>query len=278
MNVRTFFLFILLASACASPAASVSAQESTTPDNPSFKAGEAIRDNGVLVHAVESACQDAPTRIRVLLPGKLEKGRRYPVLYVLPVEAGDGHRYGDGLLEVKKLGLHDRYGLVCVAPTFARLPWYADHPTNARVRQETYFLKVVLPFIEKTYPVLARPEGRLLLGFSKSGWGAFSLLLRHPEVFGKAAAWDAPLDMDAPGKYGSGDDLRHAGQLPQVPDHEAPGAAGRQARQRQAAGGAGVRQLPGSPHRRPRPDGPPEDRPRRTGTGRNASTTGIPDG
>jgi enterochelin esterase-like enzyme len=63
----------------------------------------------------------------------------------------------------------------------------------------------VLPFVEKNYPVLARPEGRQLLGFSKSGWGAFSLLLRHPDVFGRAAAWDAPLMMDAPGKYGSGE-------------------------------------------------------------------------
>jgi enterochelin esterase-like enzyme len=135
----------------------------------------------------------------------LEKGRRYPVLYVLPVEAGDGDRYGDGLREVQKLGLHDKYGLVCVQPTFARVPWYADHPTDEKVRQESYFLKVVLPFVEETYPVVARPKGRLLLGFSKSGWGAFSLLLRHPDLFGRAAAWDAPLAMDAPGKYSSGD-------------------------------------------------------------------------
>jgi hypothetical protein len=48
--------------------------------------------------------------------------------------------------------------------------------------------------------------GLLLLGFSKSGWGAlFSLLLRHPDVFGKAAAWDAPLVMDSPGRHGNGD-------------------------------------------------------------------------
>jgi hypothetical protein len=43
------------------------------------------------------------------------------------------------------------------------------------------------------------------LGFSKSGWGAFSLLLRHPKVFGKAAAWDAPLMMARPNRYGMGD-------------------------------------------------------------------------
>jgi hypothetical protein len=43
----------------------------------------------------------------------------------------------------------------------------------------------------------------LLLGFSKSGWGAFALLLRHPATFGRAVAWDAPLAMDRPGRYGS---------------------------------------------------------------------------
>ena len=42
-----------------------------------------------------------------------------------------------------------------VAPTFSHLPWYADHPTKPEIRQETYFLKVVVPFIDKTYPVRA---------------------------------------------------------------------------------------------------------------------------
>jgi hypothetical protein len=170
------------------------------------KIGDAVTDgDGILVHRVESDLQDRPTRIRVLLPSKTEEGRRYRVLYVLPVEAGDEKRFGDGLLEVKKLGLHDQYGLICVQPTFARLPWYADHATDPKIRQESYLLNEVVPFVEKRYPAVAKPEGRLLLGFSKSGWGAFTLLLRHPDVFGKAAAWDAPLLMDAPGKYGSGE-------------------------------------------------------------------------
>jgi S-formylglutathione hydrolase FrmB len=166
---------------------------------------EAKADGGVLVHEVRSPYQSGVTRVRVLLPGKPEKGKKYPVVYVLPVEAGTESKYGDGLAEVKKLGLHDNPGAVFVAPTFAHLPWYADHPTKADVRHEAYFLKVVVPFVEKTYPVAADANGRLLLGFSKSGWGAFSLLLRHPDTFGRAAAWDAPLMMDKPGAYGSGD-------------------------------------------------------------------------
>jgi S-formylglutathione hydrolase FrmB len=158
--------------------------------------------NGIRVHRVESEYQKGATEIRVLLPDKMEKGKRYPVIYVLPVEAGNGSQYGNGLAEIKKLDLHNKLGVICVEVTFSHVPWYADHPTDARIRQETYFLKVVLPFIEQNYPVMEGRAGRLLLGFSKSGWGAFSLLLRHPDVFAKAAAWDAPLMMAMPNKYG----------------------------------------------------------------------------
>ena len=42
------------------------------------------------------------------------------------------------------------------------------------------------------------------MGFSKSGWGAFSALLRHPSLFDKAGAWDAPLTKAAPDEFGMG--------------------------------------------------------------------------
>lgn len=159
-------------------------------------------EKGLVVHTVDSEYQSGSVKIRVLLPNDPGKDRRYPVLYILPVEAGDGTRWGDGLLEAKKNGVHNKYGLICVAPTFSALPWYADHPSNAKIRQESHFLKVVVPFVDQTYPTLANRGGRLLLGFSKSGFGAFSLLLRHPEVFGTAAAWDAPLMVERPNQYG----------------------------------------------------------------------------
>ena len=161
--------------------------------------------DGFLVHEVSSPYQAGKTSIRLLLPEERKVGRRYSVIYVLPVEAGAESRYGNGLAEVKKHGLHNKHGVIFVAPTFSHLPWYADHSDKPDVRQETYFLKVVVPFIEKTYPAQADAHHRLLLGFSKSGWGAWSLLLRHPDLFGKAAAWDAPLMMDKAGKYGSAD-------------------------------------------------------------------------
>jgi hypothetical protein len=166
---------------------------------------EARRDDrGFRVHSVESEFQAGKTEIRILRPDVLEPGVRYPVVYVLPVEARDEHRYGDGLREALANDLHNGLGAIFVAPTFSHLPWYADHPTDPEIRQETYFLRVVVPSVERLYPARAEPGSRLLLGFSKSGWGAYSLLLRHPEVFGRAAAWDAPLMEGRPDRYGMG--------------------------------------------------------------------------
>jgi len=177
----------------------------TDSDQPVIIAAAKTDANGFQVHEVRSPYQHGTTEIRVLLPDKLEKGQRYPVIYLLPVEAGKENHYGDGLAEVKKHELHNKHRAIVVAPTFSHLPWYADHPTKSEIRQETYFVKVVVPFIEKTYPVQAEVDGRLLVGFSKSGWGAFSLLLRHPDLFGKSAAWDAPLLMEQPNRFGMGD-------------------------------------------------------------------------
>lgn len=159
---------------------------------------------GIITHSVRSPLQSGPTEIRVLLPIPYDASRRYPVVYVLPVEAGRESRYGDGLDEILKHKLHEKFAALFVAPTFAELPWYADHPTRKDCRQESYFVRTVVPAIDKTYPTTGTRQGRLLLGFSKSGWGAWSLLLRHPDLFEKAAAWDAPLMMDRPGQYGSG--------------------------------------------------------------------------
>lgn len=166
---------------------------------------EAKKDaTGFFVHEVRSPYQAGTTLIRVLMPEGKPGDKPWPVVYVLPVEAKSESRFGDGLAEVQKLDLANKLRAVFVVPTFSHLPWYADHPTNPEIRQETYLLKAVLPFVEKTYPVRAEPSGRLLLGFSKSGWGAFVLLLRNPDIFGRAAAWDTPLMLDTHDRYGSG--------------------------------------------------------------------------
>ncbi len=142
--------------------------------------------------------------MRVLTPDSIPPGGRLRTLYVLPVEAGVESRWGDPVAEVRRWDLANRYHLIVALPTFSVLPWYADHPTAPEIRQESYLNRDVIPLVDRLYPTDTSPDGRLLVGFSKSGWGAWSLLLRHPEKFAKAAAWDAPLMQAAPDRFGMG--------------------------------------------------------------------------
>jgi S-formylglutathione hydrolase FrmB len=164
---------------------------------------------GFIVHRLRSPYQNDTTELKVLLPDSLGQqtapsNSQHSILFVLPVEQQQQTRWGDGLAEVKKLDLHNRLQLVCIEPGFAGLPWYADHPSDSGIRQESYLLRSVLPILRWLYPEARHDrDGRLLVGFSKSGFGAWSLLLRNPHVFGRAAAWDAPLALSEPGKYGS---------------------------------------------------------------------------
>ncbi len=156
------------------------------------------------LHRLRSPRQGGETIVRVFTPDELGPEPRLKALYVLPVEAGEGTRWGDPGGEVRRADLANRHRLVVVLPTFSALPWYADHPASHDLQQERYFLEDVVPLVERAYPVNSSPEGRLLVGFSKSGWGAWSLLLRHPDTFSRAAAWDAPVMQAAPDRYGMG--------------------------------------------------------------------------
>lgn len=161
---------------------------------------------GMRTYELNSPYQADNTKLHVILPEFLPHDQPERVLFLLPVEAKDGTRWGSPLAEAAQQGIADKYRVVLVYPTFSDLPWYADHPDQKTLHQEEYFMQDVLKTLKWHVPESRHDrDGRYLLGFSKSGWGAWSLLLRHPEKFAGAAAWDAPLMMDASGKYGSGE-------------------------------------------------------------------------
>jgi len=136
-----------------------------------------------------------PSTVRVLLPTRVEPGQTLRTLYVLPVEGGVGGPHGDGLAVVRDADAHNRYGLICVSMSFDTVPWYGAHAEDPKIRHEAFIKEALVPAIEQRFPATGEPSDRLLLGFSKSGWGAVSLLLRSPDFFGSACAWDAPLMM-----------------------------------------------------------------------------------
>jgi S-formylglutathione hydrolase FrmB len=169
---------------------------------------DAVR--GVWTLDVVSSLLGGTNRVEVLLPDRLDKNERHPTLYLLPVEPAQGRAFGDGMQLARRLDVHNRHGLVVVAPSFDTMPWYGNHANDPGIRHEDYLVRELVPLIERHWPTGGTPERRLLLGFSKSGWGAWTLIARHPAVFGYAASWDAPLAMDA-GSFGEFETAQHFG-------------------------------------------------------------------
>lgn len=67
---------------------------------------------------------------------------------------------------------------------------FADSANNGpRARA---LIEELIPALEKKYPLVPRPEARLLRGHSSGGWSTLWLALNHPETFG--AAWPSSPD------------------------------------------------------------------------------------
>jgi hypothetical protein len=112
-------------------------------------------------------------------------------LIALPVEAGTGSGYGDGLETMRGLNAQNQYNLTVVEPDFGLEPWYADNPSNVQARQESFLTSEFMPWVKQNL-ASTNSEQTWLIGFSKSGMGTDDLILKHPDLFQLAAMWDFP--------------------------------------------------------------------------------------
>jgi hypothetical protein len=142
-----------------------------------------------------------PQTVRVLTPENPAPGVSHNFLIVLPVEAGLGSTFGDGLATLQALGAQDKYNLTIIEPTFAIDPWYANSPEDPKLQYETFMTQELVPWIRQNLATTGH-EQVWLIGFSKSGLGAQDLILKHPDVFTLVASWDSPFDMSSYNQFG----------------------------------------------------------------------------
>ena len=137
---------------------------------------------------------DGPQTLRVLSPTNPASGVAHNFLIVLPVEAGLGNTFGDGLGTLQSLDAQDKYNLTIIEPTFAIDSWDANNPTDPHLQYETFLTQELVPWIKQNLATTGQ-EQIWLIGFSKSGLGGEDLILKHPDLFTLAATWDFPADM-----------------------------------------------------------------------------------
>jgi hypothetical protein len=157
---------------------------------------EGIDANGVQTYDVTWDIPGSQAiAVRVLTPDHPSTSYSHTFLYALPVEGGIAQStFGSGLDELQKLGVQNQYDATIIEPIFPIDSWYADSSIDATMNYETFVSTILPAWVDSTFD----PSGtdkNLLIGFSKSGYGALDLLLKHPSVFADAAAWDFPADM-----------------------------------------------------------------------------------
>ena len=175
----------------------------TIVDSPHF-VYQGVDANGVQLYSVTwGTLGSHPFAVRVLAPDHPSTDYAHSFLYALPVEGGLAQStWGSGLDELRQLGVENQYNATIIEPIFPIGPWYADNPLDATIDFET-FMATLLPAWVNTNFATSGTEDDLLIGFSKSGYGALDLLFKHPAVFEAAAAWDFPADMTDYSNYGA---------------------------------------------------------------------------
>ena len=181
----------------------------------SWSGGNASRNAPLEIHYMRTAASGvkwyqvisadngpAPQLLRVLTPTDPARGVPHNFLYVLPVQPRLGKTYKDGLAILRKLDAQNKYNLTIVEPTFGIDPWYADNPRDPSIQYDTFMAKELVPWVKKNLATTGH-EQNWLIGFSKSGLGAQDLILRHPDIFTLAAAWDFPATMSSYDQYGA---------------------------------------------------------------------------
>jgi S-formylglutathione hydrolase FrmB len=142
---------------------------------------------------------DPPARrIPVCVPAshERERGRRYPVVYLLAGFTGSAQSFLnwkawspsvperlDALREKGAIG-----DVIAVFPdAFTRYGGSQYIDSSATGRYETMLVEELVPFIDERFRTLAACEHRGILGKSSGGYGALVLGMRHPDVFSAVA-------------------------------------------------------------------------------------------
>ncbi len=132
----------------------------------------------------------------VVLPDRKHPPRRnLPVLYQLHGLTDDESAW----MRATAIERHIReLPLVLVLPDGGR-GFYTDSPNGDA--WETHFVKDVVGFVERFFPVRRERGGRAIGGASMGGYGAMKIALRRPGMFASVAAFA--------GAYEFGHTLRH---------------------------------------------------------------------
>ena len=137
-----------------------------------------------------SAALGRDMRYRVVLPASVKAGQRLPVIYLLH---GGGGGFRDWTNDSDVARFADS-GVILVMPEGGS-SYYANAVDPPQDRYEDYIVSDIIADVESKFPAATARANRAIAGVSMGGFGAVKLALRHPNLFGFAAAMSSAIDV-----------------------------------------------------------------------------------
>lgn len=145
--------------------------------NPQLPAGPGLEH-----HVLHSAALGWDVGYVVWKPANFDPARKYPVIYFLHgangTESADAAGFSGWVAKGIEKGM--------LPPVLVVFP--NGGMSGYRGAVEKMIVEELIPLIDRTYPTLARPESRAVVGFSMGGAGGVRLTVLHPELFAAAAS------------------------------------------------------------------------------------------
>ena len=164
-----------------------------------------LRAGKIVTDSLSSRILGRQMKYNVYLPDGFEKGRRYPVVYLLHGLSDDYTAWRDkGNMQIVTDELM-RSGEAC--PMVIVMPGagcsdvrnsFNGYFNQRGYNYEDYFFKELLPAVEKKYRCGGAKGRRAVMGLSMGGGGSTVYSQRHPDMFSSCYAMSAWLDTTEP--------------------------------------------------------------------------------
>jgi S-formylglutathione hydrolase FrmB len=136
----------------------------------------------------------------VISPAATKELSPLPVVYLL-------HGY-DGIYSnwITKMPVLKKYAnefqCLIVCPDGGN-SWYLNSNIDTTIRFETFIADELVSYIDNHYKSIRRNNQRAITGLSMGGHGAFSIAIRHPDIFGAAGSMSGVFELRPTGyRYG----------------------------------------------------------------------------
>ena len=148
---------------------------------------------------IKSAILNKDVHYSIYLPSDYNTSQRaYPVTYLLHgygdaddgwIQYGEVNRLADDAISTGKIP-----PMIIVTPD--GFTGFYINSADGKLNYEDFFVKELIPYIEKTYKVKTERKFRAIAGLSMGGYGSMILALKHPDLFVAAAPLSAAVWTD----------------------------------------------------------------------------------